>query len=397
MINEIILHIGMHKTGSSSVQKFLHEYNFDEKSDCIYLKLPSSNHSSVMMTVFLNNPEKYHEHIFSGVSSVRLEGIKKNYESILDKALSDVSASRVVISAEDLSAPGVGIDTLERIRDKLLTYSKKIIVFGYVRDPVGYMQSAFQQRVKGAGLDTLNLLSLWPHYKSRFDSLDQVFGAENVKLFLFDKNKLQDRCVISDFCSKNNIKAEVESLNVNDSIGLDATSLIFCMNKYVPSEPNKFLSRERAILSELLVSKDDAKFTFSSEILSNVFKHFKEDLVWIERRIGETVYSPVYKESFDVSSENDLISTANRNAFKIKEVSNAKIPMSPICRIVSYVEELEAITSGFNSDYSIDYVNRFEIPTQCEDAENILTYLKLSYSMSDKMFSNLNKSIKLLH
>ncbi|WP_176504168.1 hypothetical protein [Cobetia sp. 5-11-6-3] len=350
----------------------------------------------MMMTLFLNNPEKYHEHIFSGVSSVNLDKIKKRYASMLDTALSDVSASRVVISAEDLSAPGVDVDTLERIRDKLLSYCDKITVFGYIRDPVGYMQSAFQQRVKGAGLDTFNLPSLWPHYKSRFNSLDQVFGAENVQLFLFDKNKLQDRCVISDFCKKNKIKAEVESLKINDSIGLDAISFIYCVNRYIPLEPNRFLSRQRAVLSELLASKDDVKFTFSSEILLNVLTHFKEDLEWIERRIGETVYSSGYIEKLGISSESDLIASANRNIFKIKEIYNTKIPMSPICKLVNYIEELEAISSGVNSAYKMDYVSDLKLPAQCDDPEDILTHLKLSYTMSHKMLYNLNKSIALL-
>jgi len=46
MIEEAIIHVGMHKTGSSSIQETLHHLEPRRRSSVGYLKLNSPNHSA---------------------------------------------------------------------------------------------------------------------------------------------------------------------------------------------------------------------------------------------------------------------------------------------------------------------------------------------------------------
>ena len=55
-----------------------------------------------------------------------------------------------------------------------------ITVIAYVRPPVSFMASAFQQAVRVEGR-TDRRSRFWPGYRERFEKLDTVFGRENVR------------------------------------------------------------------------------------------------------------------------------------------------------------------------------------------------------------------------
>jgi hypothetical protein len=60
-MRNLILHIGMHKTGSSSIQQILFE-NREVllKHDCYYPESILMNHSHSLYTLFSSHAEKYH-------------------------------------------------------------------------------------------------------------------------------------------------------------------------------------------------------------------------------------------------------------------------------------------------------------------------------------------------
>ena len=79
-------------------------------------------------------------------------------------------------------------------------------VIGYVRPPVAFKTSLFQQRVKH-GLGAFNIDGIRPKYRKRFRKFDTVFGTGNVTLRKFDPATFPDRCVVRDFCQQLGIPA----------------------------------------------------------------------------------------------------------------------------------------------------------------------------------------------
>ena len=69
-----------------------------------------------------------------------------------------------------------------------LGYQPRVVA--YVKRPISFMQSAFQQRIK-TNLRRLDVASgLWPKYRDRLEKMDEIFGRENVDLHVFDSSTL---------------------------------------------------------------------------------------------------------------------------------------------------------------------------------------------------------------
>lgn len=67
-----ILHIGMPKTGTSSIQETLSQEN--EIEECEYLKIgPSSNHSTIIYSLVSKRPELHHVHIAAQRTKIQVE------------------------------------------------------------------------------------------------------------------------------------------------------------------------------------------------------------------------------------------------------------------------------------------------------------------------------------
>jgi hypothetical protein len=226
MIEECIVHFGMHKTGSSSIQQYLQNQKTDEFE---YLDLGLPNHSELLTNLYARDPMRYHKNIAVGMDINKLRERQKSMNRILETALNSSQAKSIIISAEALSAPHIDSSGLNQFKELLLGFCKSIKLIGYVRSPISYMQSAFTERLKG-GVNTpsLECFKLWPNYQSRFDRLDQVFGRDSVHLIPFNKKFLLSDDVVLDFTKRIGLEIQdVETRRVNESLSLEAVSFLY--------------------------------------------------------------------------------------------------------------------------------------------------------------------------
>jgi hypothetical protein len=71
MKRRVIVHIGMHKTGSSSIQHTLYQRLADASFE--YADLGCANHSEQIHSLFSSSPERYHLHRKRGRSKEEIE------------------------------------------------------------------------------------------------------------------------------------------------------------------------------------------------------------------------------------------------------------------------------------------------------------------------------------
>lgn len=227
MINEIIVHVGIHKTGSSSIQEILSKTPME---DVEYLSLGSSNHSGFFSTLLSKHPENYHAHRKNGLNKSQARELQKSYVEKLHAVLQGVTKSKVLISAEDLSSSGNEYCELEHLKEMLLPHCSRIRLIGYVRPPAGYMQSAFQQRMKGGGQNFFDLEKVYPYYKQSFTKMDAIFDKENVELIAFKRDSLHHRDVVQDFARRIGVGLETNQvIRTNESLSLEATALLYTL------------------------------------------------------------------------------------------------------------------------------------------------------------------------
>jgi hypothetical protein len=96
MISEIFLHIGLHKTATTSIQKTLFlkkNSKLLEAHGYFYPKHWPDNHSIPLYSIFCDFPEKYHINIKKGYS---INEIKKVNEAYLESLEQEIKKNKML-------------------------------------------------------------------------------------------------------------------------------------------------------------------------------------------------------------------------------------------------------------------------------------------------------------
>lgn len=231
----VVLHIGTHKTGSTSIQVFMAQARSRLAEQGILY--PDAGQPS------RNGVVSAGHHMLAWYL---LD--KRNVETDepwqhLRKEAAEWLGERLVISAEgfeNLTAAHIAL-----IQDYLAGYKLHAVV--YVRNPLGYMRSAYKQRIKMGTYakpfgDYIREHLKKVDYGSLMDRWASALGPERIHLRLFDKAKKQAG-LEADFC---------------EAIGADFEALRSFVNGPANVSPN---DREIAIMRRInwLVRRTDAK------------------------------------------------------------------------------------------------------------------------------------------
>lgn len=347
-MSRLILHIGMPKTGTSSIQETL--FSLGELGLVSYAKLGVANHGGIIASVFEEDSHAWRGHRVAGRS-------KKEIEQFNDQAL--IRLKKVCEDRGQQIISGEGIwhmseASLVKLRDFFSDHFDRIEVVGYVRSPASFIASAFQQLVKNHGLARLRAGTYYPHYRDKFEKFDRVFGVENVALRLFDPKQLAKGDVVVDFCQHLGESIKLESiLRVNESISLEATAVLFAYRREGPQYGSyRGKGRDNNALVASLVGFGTSKLRLSNTLIEPVLERHRDDIEWIERRLNHTITDQGASLDADaISSEAQLLDIAMQNfdAFKSyvsQQVDN--IEPTPD-QLAHWVEKLRIELTGRNS------------------------------------------------
>ena len=317
MKKRCIVHIGMHKTGSSSIQATLSRQK--SSSDFHYVKLDSPNHGGNIFSLFTEYPEKYHAWRKQGLSKEDVHKINQKTERMLISNFTETNSDTVIISGEDIV--NLSQDALEKLKTFLNGYFETTLIVGYVRSPKSYIESAFQQSLKGL-LSTFNIKGMYPIYQSKFKKFDLVFTQENVKLRYFNPKNFVGNDVVLDFC--NFIGIEIDSSTTertNDSLSKEAISLLYTYRKFGPGYGvGDGVMRENNTMINQLSTIGVTKFKFSDTVVKPVLEEYRNDISWIENRLGISFETINTKEENEVTSEKDLLTVDESSVKALKNI-----------------------------------------------------------------------------
>lgn len=303
IMRKVYIHIGMHKTGSTSIQNTLYD-QLDDTS-FMYADFGSPNHSAGVVSVFSSQPER----LISKLKTQNhngLEAFNKNILSNFENQLSKSNKENFLISGEAINS----LENAELIRFKeyLLKHFSDIKVVAYIRSPTSYIQSAFQQRVKN-NLGKFALDRLYPNYKQHFIKFDRIFGQEHVELWKFSPDKFVNGDVVQDFCHKIGVNADnINTKRYNDSLTKEAVALLYTYNKIYPkNEETSRVYKTNRILLDTMRRMRGEKLKFCSHLTENILIKNSSDISWMENRLGDSLAEPDAGPDCNVSSESDLM------------------------------------------------------------------------------------------
>lgn len=327
----IIVHAGMHKTGSSSIQEALAQIrdpNFH------YLDWYSSNHCELFVYLFEDESKisNYHAINARGFEfAKRIPAIREEWQRRTIEQLNSLQDATVVFSAEDISHPAM-VAAVRRMREFMVRWTDNIEVIAYVRSPLSFAQSAFQQHLKDGGLRTLDFKQLWPMYRSRFEHLDQIFGQSNVKLRSYDKIANDNIDIVDDFLSIINFTlTDRKKVRENEALGAIATALLYMQRRFgegfVTGSP--VAAEGNTTFISLLSQIGGKKLAFAPTIWNGLSIDVRSDISWIQSRLGCQLEERVSSDAVLIASEQDLIDLALANRQEAEGLLHLRLSQMP--------------------------------------------------------------------
>ena len=342
-----IVHIGMHKTGSSSIQDNL---NKTQNKKFSYFDLGTPNHSVPLYSLFSKIPEKYHVHRRKGFTVSQVIKYNIEVDKMFRKHLSDnPQYDTFVISGEDISI--LPKESLKKFKNYLLSFFETIRIVAYIRSPLSYINSAFQEVVKGGASNfSAAINNRYPQYKNKFEKFDTVFGKENVFLYYFDKNHLIKNNVTIDFIKKNNFKVNTKNFTrVNESLSLESISLLYVYNKFAPKPiQSKEGLKAYHMLRNILSKFGSKKLQINKVLLQSIIDKNREDLVWIEDRMNIKISNEksYLNDDSNIRYEKDLFDVAKSSIDEVSKLSTKELEkitrknMMPILNRAKSVQDI---------------------------------------------------------
>ncbi len=301
----VVLHFGMHKTGSTSIQESLAALPSTDRFT--YADLGAVNHSGALLKAFADNPEdklRVMRRRGADADEATAQSLKRQQQlrSLIQTCESDL----LILSGENIVR--LSEEELTRMAQVLKEGGHKLRVVGYIRPPFGYMESAFQERLKGHTTQ-FKPDSLYPGYQRRFEKFERAFGRESVEYWLFDPASFPRHCAVTDFCTRLGIDITADQVvRANDGLSRPAASLLYAFRRFgEPDGDTQAEHRKSLALNECLKALTGDKLRLSSEIVRPILDKQRDDIAWMESRLGAPFAAPpeqAWPEA--IRSEEDL-------------------------------------------------------------------------------------------
>ncbi len=286
------IHIGMHKTGSTSIQRALHGL---ENSSIRYLSLGEPNHSKTFLAAYNQKS-----------SEKRLEG-KQKLLSILsrsklgrDGVVEEIDADDrdVIISGEGLSRH-FDRDAVGALFEDLQPRFDRFSIVAYIREPRSHIVSIAQQILRSSPKSLESAVQTL-EYRRYFLPWMEIFGQDNVKLIPFNRMHLKNGDVVCDYFYRVGLDYEGMSARFMNA-SPTAETVILCNRFTRQIAQLRPFSAERLRLSAYLrtlktsqVKFGRHKFALGSQLLDDRVLESADHLSWLEPFIGDPFaeYSP---------------------------------------------------------------------------------------------------------
>ena len=203
MSKTVYLHIGTHKTGTTSIQEYLKMYRGDLAKQNIFSPEGELNSQHVLPISLVLDNSKHNLRPRPPYSS-------RYYWEMLKNQIIETNCENIIISSEvfcDFTHPAIqNRDFFSSfLRNFFLDYNVKVIC--YLRNIFSYIKSFYQEMIKnGVGRSftdvvnefiTTNSFHAFP--KQILDFYSDTFGRESLIVREYDINKLKNSDIISDF------------------------------------------------------------------------------------------------------------------------------------------------------------------------------------------------------
>ena len=306
-----ILHFGMPKTGSTSIQESLYSGLTDP--DFYYADLGHPNHGGILVNAFQDRPQWHHTNQKQGIS---LEKILSERPAVLKRLADQIGRCRsrtMIPSAEDACffpkpANAAVLAFFSSLQCELQCVA-------YVRSMRGWLESGFAQSLREpdpfSPVDVMKWLAQRRPVRKFLEAKDTIFGRERVTLWPFSPAQFPQGCVVQDFCRRIGMKTLPRVIHrSNERLAMAAIRFLYAYRTAGQGYGvGPSAMPENANLLRHLKMLPGPRFHFHSDLLDDYCRRNEADIDWIESRLGASLRDGMGhdKDEHAIRSESDLL------------------------------------------------------------------------------------------
>lgn len=290
-MKKLIIHVGCGKAGSTSIQRALLECREENRHLFTYPVIPNSPGNQVLRFAFCevsDTPLNVKQRFSGDDKKLAYKAYQQEIKEAFIKECAD--ANTVVLSSEFWF-----ISSSEEVSDfkDFITSAgfEDVHIVMYLRDPARYYLSVAQQALKNQ--------SRIPNYKNfRYDFVGAIeswmlLNPNSFQVVEFDRNKLFDGDIVTDFCNRLKFIGVDANLylnkSLNETLSSEATQAI--QNCYLFIDDNNLspmeeLSLKKRIKNLINEGGKGSKPKLKHSIESDIHLRYMNDISSVRERFG---------------------------------------------------------------------------------------------------------------
>jgi hypothetical protein len=239
---QIILHAGLPKTGSTSIQNnFFHHRELLAECGLEYPEFELGerqlvNHSDPLTAILFDKRNLNHWAFRMGVME-RQDETREEFRRQFNRIVEDSASDTLVLSAEAVTS--FDRKQLRALRKKLLKLTDRLRVIALVRSPLETIDSMLQQQAYGGGTED-NIADIVGAVAGRLDRLERAFGSE-LEILEFHLAKQEPGGIVGALLCHLGVPADrvaqLEFSRSNERVSMEAYKLMVAINRRHPIGP----------------------------------------------------------------------------------------------------------------------------------------------------------------
>lgn len=305
-MKELVLHIGTEKTGTTSIQEFLalNRANLKNAGILYPASLGQSNHVRLAACADIE-PWRLAKAHFKIVNKDSFLVFRHHVLQKFQLELQESNCQRVIISNEHLHSHVNQSEQFLFLKDILEKNFSSIKILIYFRRQDLMAVSRYYTALKvgfiPSGHFDVSTKDYYFNFFSIYQNWAQHFGAENINVRIFSKEKFLNHNLIDDFCSS----AEIGNTNgfylpnrENSSLSMEAECLLIELNKRIIEKKLELTDNQRTHLIEQFSKQFKGNIRFPiRELATNFYHAFDQSNADLQQKLN-MLDEPLFNTDF---------------------------------------------------------------------------------------------------
>jgi hypothetical protein len=280
-MKDVVIHFGVHKTGTSSIQRRLSENRQTlAASGILYPDIRRKANHFDLYTCFHERPLEYRMVKVRGITGAdEIEKLRGEIKRALESQLAASGAERLILSSEAFSM--MNAHELRQFIAYIASFGfERMQCVVYLRDYITYWESELQQKIKGGiHIDVMaeeQKLEMVRTYRRFLETLSECVGRDAIRIRLFHRPLLKDGDAVADFLALAEIDVIKSSGSIfNESLSRGAMVALNELNKRI----SRIAIRDNAAV--MLRSVGGPKYIAGPAVMQRILDRTTKDRAYL--------------------------------------------------------------------------------------------------------------------